>query len=185
MSDIKNEDTGEKLLPKRFEKISFVGNEVALANHYWKDAELTFLADSKPTSIGVMQKIHQSSDYRGELTMFLIIAFIGSFIFSAGSMAVGKIRNGKSEKEPLFSAKVSFLLLTVLFCAGGIGVALNNLINLYLSGVVESAIFFPVVNGGGLILITIASLVFFREKLTKRQWIGMIFGLAAVLLLCL
>ncbi len=135
--------------------------------------------------VGIMQKIHQSSDYRGELTMFLIIAFIGSFIFSAGSMAVGKIRNGKSEKEPLFSAKVSFLLLTVLFCAGGIGVALNNLINLYLSGVVESAIFFPVVNGGGLILITIASLVFFREKLTNRQWIGMIFGLAAVLLLCL
>lgn len=33
MSDIKNEDTGEKLLPKRFEKISFVGNEVALAKY--------------------------------------------------------------------------------------------------------------------------------------------------------
>ena len=33
MSDIRNEDTGEKLLPKRFEKISFVGNEVALAKY--------------------------------------------------------------------------------------------------------------------------------------------------------
>ena len=32
------------------------GNPVALGNHMWKDAELTFLADSKPTSIGVMQK---------------------------------------------------------------------------------------------------------------------------------
>ncbi len=135
--------------------------------------------------VGIMQKIHQNSDHRGELTMFLVIAFIGSFIFSAGNMIVGKARNGKSEKEPLFSAKASILLLTVLFCAGGVGVALNNLINLYLSGVVESAIFFPIVNGGGLILITIASLVFFREKLTGRQWIGMAFGLTAVLLLCL
>ena len=33
MSVIRNEDTGEKLLPKRFEKISFVGNEVALAKY--------------------------------------------------------------------------------------------------------------------------------------------------------
>lgn len=33
LSDLKNEDTGEKLLPKRFEKISFVGNDVALARY--------------------------------------------------------------------------------------------------------------------------------------------------------
>ncbi|MCM1048378.1 MAG: AAA domain-containing protein [Clostridiales bacterium] len=33
LSDIKNEETGEKLLTKRFEKISFVGNDVALAKY--------------------------------------------------------------------------------------------------------------------------------------------------------
>lgn len=33
LSDIKNEITGEKLLPKIFEKISFVGNDVALAKY--------------------------------------------------------------------------------------------------------------------------------------------------------
>ncbi len=33
LSDIKNEETGEKLLAKRFEKISFVGNDVALAKY--------------------------------------------------------------------------------------------------------------------------------------------------------
>ena len=33
LSDIKNEKTGEKLLSKRFEKISFVGNDVALAKY--------------------------------------------------------------------------------------------------------------------------------------------------------
>ncbi len=33
MSDIKNEETGEKLLAKRFEKISFVGSDVALAKY--------------------------------------------------------------------------------------------------------------------------------------------------------
>ncbi len=33
LSDIKNEETGEKLLAKRFEKISFVGDDVALAKY--------------------------------------------------------------------------------------------------------------------------------------------------------
>ena len=33
LSDIKNEETGEKLLAKRFEKISFVSNDVALAKY--------------------------------------------------------------------------------------------------------------------------------------------------------
>ena len=33
LSDIKNEQTGEKLLANRFEKISFVGNDVALAKY--------------------------------------------------------------------------------------------------------------------------------------------------------
>lgn len=33
LSDIRNEDTGENLLEKRFEKISFLGNEVALSKY--------------------------------------------------------------------------------------------------------------------------------------------------------
>ena len=33
LSDIRNEETGEKLLPKRFDKISFVGSDVALAKY--------------------------------------------------------------------------------------------------------------------------------------------------------
>lgn len=33
LSNIRNEDTGEKLLEKKFEKISFIGNEVALAKY--------------------------------------------------------------------------------------------------------------------------------------------------------
>lgn len=72
-----------------------------------------------------------------------------------------------------------------LFVFGGVGVALNNQINLYLSGVVDSAVFFPIVNGGGLILITAAWVVLFRKRLAVRQWIGLGLGIAATMLLCL
>ena len=116
--------------------------------------------------------------------MFLIIAFICSFLFSAGSLVLQRMRGGK-ENARMLDRKTAVWLLAALFAAGGVSVALNNLINLYLSGVVASAIFFPIVNGGGLILITAASVLFFREKLTGKQWTGLGLGIAATLLLCI
>jgi drug/metabolite transporter (DMT)-like permease len=133
--------------------------------------------------VGLMQKIHQGSDFRGELTMFLIIAFVCSFVFSSVSLALEKKRGGGN--VVLFDKQAGLMILLALFIAGGVGVALNNQINLYLSGVVASAVFFPIVNGGGLILITAASVVLFREKLTARQWLGLALGIVATLLLCI
>ena len=133
--------------------------------------------------VGLMQKIHQSSAHREELTMFLVIAFLCSFVFSSVNLAI--LRCGKGEKTPVFDRKTAVWMLVCLFVAGGIGIALNNLINLYLSGVVASAVFFPIVNGGGLVLITLASVILFREKLSGRQWIGLALGIAATLLLCI
>lgn len=145
---------------------------------------LCLLACAFCGGVGIMQKVHQSSAHRDELTMFLVIAFLCSFVFSSGSIVAQ--RWGKSDtKEPFIEKKTSALMLAVLFVAGGVGTALINQINLYLSGVVDSAIFFPIVNGGGLIMITVLSLVFFKERLTKRQWVGMALGVAATLLLCL
>ena len=145
---------------------------------------LCLLACAFCGGVGIMQKVHQSSAHREELTMFLVIAFICSFVFSTGSIAVQRWgKNGK--REPFIEKKTGAILLAVLFVAGGVGTALINQINLYLSGVVDSAIFFPVVNGGGLIMTTVLSLVFFKERLTKCQWAGMALGAAATLLLCL
>ena len=76
------------------------------------------------------------------------------------------------------------LLPIILMVVSGIAVAANNKLNLYLSGVMDSAVFFPIVNGGHLVLTTISALLFFKEKLTAKQWVGMILGIVAVVLLC-
>ena len=60
---------------------------------------------------------------------------------------------------------------------------MNNKLNLYLSGVIDSMLFFPLVNGGNIILTTIMSFAVFHEKLSKRQWGGMLVGMIAVLFL--
>ena len=64
-------------------------------------------------------------------------------------------------------------------------IALNNKINLYLSGTMKSAIFFPIVNGGGLMLTAISSQIIFKEKLDAQKWLGIIIGIVEVILLCI
>ena len=69
-------------------------------------------------------------------------------------------------------------------CIAGFCAAANNKMNIYLSGVLDSAMFFPTVNGVGLILSTVAALVLFKEKILPIKWVGMVLGLIAVILLC-
>ena len=133
--------------------------------------------------IGVMQKIHQNSPYRGELNAFLVIAFVVSFVFSATLAVVYAKKSGKCIlKENLKKREGYFMLICIALT--GVGVALNNKFNLYLSGVMDSAVFFPVVNGVGIMLSTAAAVILFKEKLTKKQWLGIVVGILAVICLC-
>ena len=132
--------------------------------------------------IGVLQKVHQNTEYKGEIGAFLVVAFFTSAVISFAVMAV------LSKKERAFYKEIpkGSLLYLLLGCMaiGGICAALNNKWNLYLSGVIDSAVFFPVVNGGGLVLTTLAALLVFKEKLTRKQWVGLIFGIDSVIFLC-
>lgn len=130
--------------------------------------------------IGVLQKIHQTSPYQDELNAFLVIAFAFSCIFSAVACLISINRDGKIRL--LRNEKI--LIMTLLIIAGAC-IAVNNKLNLYLSGVMNSAIFFPLVNGGHLVLTALVAVVFFHEKLTARQWVGLVSGFVAVLMLCI
>ena len=129
--------------------------------------------------IGIMQKVHQSSSHRAELNEFLVIAFAAAGLLSLllallfYKRTAGEMKNDRS-----------LVLLPLCMVAAGVGAALNNKFNLYLSGVIDSAVFFSVVNGGGLILSTLAAVVLFKESLSKKKWIGILLGIASVLMLC-
>lgn len=136
--------------------------------------------------IGVMQKWHQSTVYKGELNQFLIIAFIISAIYSAVSIiAAGKNTKLQSgEENGSAKKKLTSTVPLILMIICGVGIAVNNLLNLYLSGAMDSAVFFPIVNGGGLVLTTLSALILFKERLSVRRWIGILLGIIAVILLC-
>ena len=136
--------------------------------------------------IGVMQKVHQSSEYRDELNAFLIIAFVSSAVLCAFFAALMKRHESRfaDEKEKKKNGKRQVWLLLGIMIASGACVAVNNKFNLYLSGVMDSAVFFPLVNGGGLVLTTLAAVLLFKEKLSTKQWIGVVLGIASVVFLC-
>lgn len=136
--------------------------------------------------IGIMQKVHQSSQYKDELNAFLIIAFVSSAVFCALFAFIlnryeSKKGNVKNDRKKDSKAIILTLVIMLVF---GICVALNNNLNLYLSGVMDSAVFFPVVNGGSLILTTLAAVFLFKERLSAKRWVGIAIGIASVIFLC-
>ena len=133
--------------------------------------------------IGIMQKVHQSSKVKEELNAFLVIAFAISFVFSMLCAAYMAKKERHDKKQPRPKSALPWILAGVMLISGAC-IAVNNKLNLYLSGVMDSAVFFPIVNGGGLVLTTLAALLIFRERLTPKQWIGMLCGIASVIFLC-
>jgi len=122
--------------------------------------------------IGVLQKIHQFSKYKGELNCFLLVAFICSLIYS-------RMRAQKSYKELNFRKKH----IIIAFVCGVCTYAMNFL-NLRLSGLLPSQLFFPIVNGSAIILSSLMSALLFKEHLSKKQTVGLIGGIMSLIVMC-
>ncbi len=141
-------------------------------------ASLIFLA-----SLGYMQKVHQTSNYKDELMPFLVVCFLTSVVVSSLGYLLYRKKEEKSEQFDKNDKGFTFFLIVCLIC--GICLAGNNALNLYLVGVVETAIFFPLGNGIPLLSTLIVSFIVFREKLSKKQLIGLLVGVIAIICLFL
>ena len=134
--------------------------------------------------IGLMQKIHQTSAYKLEINAFLTTAFIVGGILSLIFTFASKAKTNGAMFVKTETGRISWVVILIMVVAG-VCTATNHKLNLYLSGVMDSAVFFPLINGGGLVLVTLSALVIFRERLTIKQWISVALGIASVLCLCL
>jgi len=123
--------------------------------------------------IGVMQKIHQASQYKEETEDFLLMAFVFSMIYSFFMLGKGVKTTKIENKYKIFSV------------ACGVFVFAMNYLNLLLSGMLPSQLFFPLVNGSSIIISTLISVLLFKETLTKKQLIGVCGGIACLIAICL
>jgi len=128
--------------------------------------------------VGVCQQIHQSSKYAGELNGFLFYSFIIMTVLLFGFFYLCKLR-GEEQNYRIKSTASIFVLLS------GVANGAINLINLYLAGKLPGVIFFPIVSGGVIILSGMAAIIVFKEWLQKKQVVGVVAGVLAVILLAL
>ena len=124
--------------------------------------------------VGVMQKIHQSTEYKSQSTAFLVSAFAFMTAASAFIWLYERKRAGEKRFDP-DAKQIAFALIS------GATFAVPHTANLYLAGAMPSAVFFPIINTGGLILTLLAATLLFKEKLSRLQWLGIALGLISSL----
>ncbi len=110
---------------------------------------------------------------------FIFLCFFTATVASL-LVAAGLLLYRKEDIKHLKSPYFRFIVL-----ATGLTTAVGNIIMFYLAGKVDGVILFPVVNGGVVVLSSIASLFLFREKLPGKGIVGLVIGMAAIVLLSL
>jgi drug/metabolite transporter (DMT)-like permease len=123
--------------------------------------------------VGVMQKIHQSSEHKGELFAFLAVAFAFSAVVAAF------VSRGNTCREYFKKSTYGAALLC------GVCTFAMHFINLKLSGEIPTQIFFPAYNGSVVIGTTLVAVLIFKEKLTARHLVGMIGAFLCLLAIAL
>lgn len=135
--------------------------------------------------------------------IFVILSFVGNGMCTVVQKMQQVASNGAYKNEFMIIAlaivTVVMLLMTLfkerkdikLFAKSGwhwalICGLLNGIVNLFvmiLSGKMPVSLMFPLISAGGLIVTYLVSRFCYKEKLTKMQFIGFVFGLAAVVFL--
>ena len=122
----------------------------------------------------ILQKIHQHSQFACEFMELSILEFIvATVVLSVLMLTAPKTSQyqGLSKKE----ASVGVL--------NGIFLGLLNLLNLSLAGKLPAIILFPVYNIGSIILTGILCTIIYKEKNTKKEIIGFVIGLTAIMII--
>ena len=123
--------------------------------------------------IGMFYKVFGKSDAASEVNAMMLSASVVSCILF---FAVGLIINKAGGHEP---PKIHKDSLPYILLAGITGCVYIRL-NVSLSALIPSAIFFPVANGGIVVITTLVGAFVFREKLNKIQLWGILLGLVAL-----
>ena len=107
--------------------------------------------------------------------MMIVAAFVMLISYTViclfvGGFALNPTSHEKKEKR----------LFIILALVSGLLSCLYNRLNIYLSGTLDGVIFFPSFNGGVVVLSTVFSIIILKEKLSAKQLVGLLLGIAGI-----
>ena len=109
---------------------------------------------------------------------FIAIAYACAMILSLVLFGCERIVH----KEETVGASGKMVLFAVLV---GLSLGVFQCVNTYAPSVIDGTVLYPAYNSGVSVLIAIIGAIVFKERLTVKQYIGSLIGIAAVILLCL
>lgn len=126
--------------------------------------------------IGIFYKCFGASDVSDEVNvMMFIAAIVSSLLFAVSAFIINKPLN--LPKPEVGKGALKYIIL-----CGALSLLYQRL-NISLSAVIPSVVFFPVSNGSVVILSTVFGRTVFKERLNKIQICGIILGLAALIVI--
>ena len=123
--------------------------------------------------LGVVQKLHQSTEHSDERGAMLLIAFSLAASASVVASLIAPCRESANAGKPRF---ISALAVGTVF-------GICNFLNTRLAGILHSTVLFPTLNIGTILLTMLLAIPICRELPEKRDLPTLLLGVTAILLL--
>ena len=140
----------------------------------------TFVAFLTNGICASLQPYHQRQTgglYKSE---FMVTAMAFVIVVCAAALLIGrKSARARGEESILVCAKKAGIFA---FCSGVCN-GLTNLTIMVATGHAPQTVIFPIVCGGGLIMVLLVSAIFYKEKLSKLQWTAVAVCFASFLMI--
>ena len=121
---------------------------------------------------GVIAKAHQMSESSVDEVSFIVISCALTAIFSMILLAFEFLRNRKEKRRQVMTAlKIKPMGIMVLI---GATAYTGNFLHLLAANDVPASVQFPLVSGGVIVLSALVSALFFKEKISKKEWISVV-----------
>lgn len=127
--------------------------------------------------IAVNQKIYSKIVPNLQVLAFVAIAYISATVISAVILIVTRLL-----KDPKKSKLNSKMLISG--ASAGVIIGIFQCLNTYAASVIDGAVLYSSYNCATSILATVVGRMLFKERLSKKQFVGVIIGILSLMFLC-
>jgi len=134
-------------------------------------AVLMIVFNGAASTVQMLQQKRFDGAYKSEfMACAVLVASVFFFVLSF-------LREKNTMKNCVRSGIMHMILMGVLLGCS------NLFLMMLISSDFPTPVIYPVMSGGGVVLATLASVIFYKEKLSWLQWMGLIFGIVSVVLM--
>lgn len=136
----------------------------------------SLLAWLSTSSATIVQKMFAETEFNNENRAFISCIYI---IAASVAFLVYLVLNKSGHKKTFKVDRRAVLYAAMV----GLSLSVYQLLNTYAISVIDGTFLFPACSGGTIIFSALSGIVIFKDKLTKRQYLSLLAGVVAIILM--